>query len=83
MKITISIPGTPDESNWPGVTSLPDYKSSFPKWPVKEVGLLVPGLCSDGIDLLQVIIFQIFVYFNSVIVMLYCKKMCLILPSTG
>ncbi|XP_059178100.1 cyclin-dependent kinase 2-like isoform X2 [Physella acuta] len=45
--------GTPDESNWPGVTSLPDYKSSFPKWPVKEVGLLVPGLCSDGIDLLH------------------------------
>ncbi|KAI8778249.1 cyclin-dependent kinase 2 [Biomphalaria glabrata] len=45
--------GTPDETTWPGVTSLPDYKSSFPKWPVKDVGALVPGLCTDGIDLLQ------------------------------
>merc|ERR1712112_482856 len=24
--------GTPDESIWPGVTTLPDFKSSFPKW---------------------------------------------------
>uniref|UniRef100_A0A1B0BBB1 cyclin-dependent kinase n=1 Tax=Glossina palpalis gambiensis TaxID=67801 RepID=A0A1B0BBB1_9MUSC len=24
--------GTPDESNWPGVTQLPDYKGKFPKW---------------------------------------------------
>ena len=25
--------GTPDEDEWPGVTSLPDYKKHFPKWP--------------------------------------------------
>ncbi|NXL86445.1 CDK2 kinase, partial [Alectura lathami] len=24
--------GTPDEAAWPGVTVLPDYKPSFPKW---------------------------------------------------
>lgn len=26
------IMGTPYEDTWPGVTSLPDYKSAFPKW---------------------------------------------------
>jgi cyclin-dependent kinase 2 len=25
--------GTPTEETWPGVASLPDYKSTFPKWP--------------------------------------------------
>ncbi|GFR96873.1 cyclin-dependent kinase 2 [Elysia marginata] len=45
--------GTPDEANWPGVTSLPDYKSSFPRWPVKEVRNLVPNLSTEGQDLLQ------------------------------
>ena len=24
--------GTPNEDSWPGVTQLPDYKSSFPHW---------------------------------------------------
>lgn len=23
---------TPDESKWPGVTQLPDFKPKFPKW---------------------------------------------------
>lgn len=27
--------GTPNEDTWPGVTSLPDFKSAFPKWPSK------------------------------------------------
>lgn len=29
--------GTPNEDTWPGVTSLPDYKSSFPKWLSKVI----------------------------------------------
>lgn len=29
--------GTPNEDIWPGVTSLPDYKSAFPKWPSKVI----------------------------------------------
>lgn len=24
--------GTPDESVWPGVRNLPDYKDTFPRW---------------------------------------------------
>lgn len=31
--------GTPTEDTWPGVTSLPDFKSSFPKWPSKVINL--------------------------------------------
>ncbi|CAI0440392.1 unnamed protein product, partial [Linum tenue] len=35
------ITGTPNEETWPGVTSLPDFKSTFPKWPSK-VSMLPP-----------------------------------------
>ncbi|BFZ06355.1 hypothetical protein BsWGS_09395 [Bradybaena similaris] len=45
--------GTPDENIWPGVTSLPDFKSTFPKWPVKEAKTLIPTMCAEGTDLLQ------------------------------
>ncbi|KAJ3693975.1 hypothetical protein LUZ60_009455 [Juncus effusus] len=44
--------GTPSEETWPGVTSLPDYKLSFPKWYPKDLAALVPRLESAGIDLL-------------------------------
>jgi len=45
--------GTPDESTWPGVTSLPDFKSNFPKWPMNDLVKLVPSLDSIGHDLLM------------------------------
>ncbi|XP_060961216.1 cell division control protein 2 homolog 2 isoform X2 [Cannabis sativa] len=45
--------GTPTEDTWPGVGSLPDYKSSFPKWPSKDIASLVPNLESAGVDLLS------------------------------
>ncbi|KAL4614248.1 hypothetical protein ACB092_07G040500 [Castanea dentata] len=45
--------GTPNENTWPGVTSLPDYKSTFPKWPPKDLATLVPSLDSAGVDLLS------------------------------
>ncbi|KAG6554698.1 hypothetical protein Mapa_003717 [Marchantia paleacea] len=44
--------GTPNEETWPGVTSLPDYKSAFPKWPPKNLSTVVPGLEPGGVDLL-------------------------------
>ncbi|KAL5992014.1 Cell division control protein 2 [Asimina triloba] len=44
--------GTPNEETWPGVTSLPDFKSAFPKWPPKDFATVVPGLEPGGIDLL-------------------------------
>ncbi|KAI9818937.1 MAG: Cyclin-dependent kinase catalytic subunit [Pycnora praestabilis] len=48
--------GTPDEQAWPGVTSFPDYKSSFPKWSRDEAVALVPGLEEHGLDLLDLML---------------------------
>lgn len=47
--------GTPGEDDWPGVTQLPDYKSSFPRWEVNAVNSiakLVPQLDHSGKSLL-------------------------------
>uniref|UniRef100_A0A5B7A9X6 cyclin-dependent kinase n=1 Tax=Davidia involucrata TaxID=16924 RepID=A0A5B7A9X6_DAVIN len=44
--------GTPNEDTWPGVTSLPDFKSAFPKWPPKDLATVVSNLDSAGVDLL-------------------------------
>ena len=48
--------GTPDEKLWPGVTQLPDYKTSFPRWSPQDINKLVPHLSKDGKDLLKVMI---------------------------
>ncbi|KAL4933739.1 cyclin-dependent serine/threonine-protein kinase CDC28 [Aspergillus undulatus] len=48
--------GTPDEAVWPGVTSFPDYKPSFPRWRREETHNLVPGLEEDGLDLLEALL---------------------------
>ncbi|TSK16203.1 Cyclin-dependent kinase 2 [Bagarius yarrelli] len=45
--------GTPDETVWPGVTSMPDYKPSFPKWALQDLSKVVPPLDDDGRDLLS------------------------------
>ncbi|KAJ2393916.1 Cyclin-dependent kinase catalytic subunit [Coemansia sp. RSA 2559] len=45
--------GTPTEEIWPDITSLPDYKPSFPKWQAKNLASFLPGLDADGIDLLK------------------------------
>ncbi|XP_047081712.1 cyclin-dependent kinase A-2-like [Lolium rigidum] len=47
------IMGTPNEETWPGVASLPDYKSAFPKWPSVDLATVVPTLEPLGIDLLS------------------------------
>ncbi|KAB1265346.1 Cyclin-dependent kinase 3 [Camelus dromedarius] len=46
--------GTPSEAIWPGVTQLPDYKGSFPKWTRKGLEEIVPSLEPEGKDLLTV-----------------------------
>ncbi|BAS76728.1 cyclin-dependent kinase A-2 isoform X1 [Oryza sativa Japonica Group] len=48
-----SIMGTPNEETWPGVASLPDYISTFPKWPSVDLATVVPTLDSSGLDLLS------------------------------
>ena len=41
--------GTPTEANWPGVSSLPDYKSVFPRWePPQDTRQVLPVELSHG-----------------------------------
>ncbi|CAL9084031.1 unnamed protein product, partial [Musa textilis] len=44
--------GTPNEETWSGVTSLPNFKCSFPKWEPMDLAALVPNLEPAGVDLL-------------------------------
>ncbi|KAJ3209434.1 Cyclin-dependent kinase catalytic subunit [Dinochytrium kinnereticum] len=47
--------GTPSEECWEGVSSLPDYKTSFPRWNAQPLSTAVPRFASDkaAIDLLK------------------------------
>ncbi|KAF8031510.1 hypothetical protein BT93_D0662 [Corymbia citriodora subsp. variegata] len=47
------IMGTPNEDSWPGVTSLPDFKSTFPKWAPQELETVMLNLDPAGVDLLS------------------------------
>ncbi|KAF8144974.1 CMGC/CDK/CDC2 protein kinase [Mycena galopus ATCC 62051] len=47
------IMGTPNEMTWPGIQSLPDYKSTFPQWSAQDLALVVPALDKVGLDLLK------------------------------
>lgn len=48
--------GTPDETIWPGVTSLPDFKSKFPRWPRQPLSKVIPELPLDGIEALELML---------------------------
>lgn len=45
--------GTPTELQWQGVTELPDYKPTFPKWPILPLKNAVPRLEDKGLELLE------------------------------
>ncbi|KAG2808391.1 hypothetical protein PC118_g16917 [Phytophthora cactorum] len=45
--------GTPNEELWPGVSTLPDYKTSFPQWRPQPLSKVVPQLDRVGLDLLS------------------------------
>jgi cyclin-dependent kinase len=48
-----SLLGTPTEQEWPGVTSFPDFKSSFPKWQRDYNVSLCTNLDEAGLELLE------------------------------
>ncbi|KAI3396888.1 hypothetical protein diail_11592 [Diaporthe ilicicola] len=48
--------GTPSEDVWPGVTSYPDFKSSFPKWQRDYSAALCHNLDNMGLDLLELML---------------------------
>jgi len=46
--------GTPDESTFPGISQLPDWRSDFPAYsPPSSLNALVPNLEEEGVNLLQ------------------------------
>ncbi|KAJ7910534.1 kinase-like domain-containing protein [Mycena leptocephala] len=45
--------GTPNETSWPGIQGLPDYKSTFPQWSQQDLAHIVPALDTDGLDMLM------------------------------
>ncbi|KAF9179719.1 Cyclin-dependent kinase 2 [Haplosporangium sp. Z 767] len=49
-------PGTPNETVWPGIIHLKDYKPSFPQWPQQPLNKTIPGLDANGLDLLSQLI---------------------------
>ncbi|KAF8346316.1 CMGC/CDK/CDC2 protein kinase [Amanita rubescens] len=53
ISITCRILGTPNEQIWPGVSSLPDYKTTFPQWSRQDLARIVPTLDEVGIDMLK------------------------------
>jgi hypothetical protein len=48
--------GTPTDETWPGVVSLPEFKSSFPRWKQTSdlSSLLNDRMRDDALDLLLV-----------------------------
>ncbi|KAI1504757.1 kinase-like domain-containing protein [Biscogniauxia marginata] len=50
---TFRLLGTPTEDIWPGVTSYPDFKASFPKWVRDHKKPLCINLDDNGLDLLD------------------------------
>lgn len=68
--------GTPDETVWPGVTLMPDYKPSFPKWARQDLSKVVPLLDEDGRELLGVRTF-VFHSFSMNYLCLTCLLACL------
>ncbi|KAG8945135.1 Cyclin-dependent kinase catalytic subunit [Tulasnella sp. 424] len=46
------IMGTPTEQTWPGVSQLPDYKPSFPRWHSQDLMTAVEGIDEVACDLL-------------------------------
>ncbi|KAI4455066.1 cell division protein kinase [Holotrichia oblita] len=44
---------TPTEETWPGVSSCPDYQTTFPKWTNYNLAAHVKGMDEQGLDLLK------------------------------
>ncbi|RYP88156.1 hypothetical protein DL770_004661 [Monosporascus sp. CRB-9-2] len=53
---TFRLLGTPTEEVWPGVTSYPDFKPSFPKWKRDENAVLCSNLDPLGLELLEMML---------------------------
>lgn len=67
---------TPNDTTWPGVSELKDYKPSFPTWSENILKKSVKNINSVGLDLLQVInqIHQIIKKLTYLFIVFYFKE---------
>ncbi|CAE7876235.1 nimX [Symbiodinium microadriaticum] len=66
--------GTPTEEVWPGLTKLPDFKPSFPRWPAQpwsSIRNTAAQVGEDGIDLLEKLMY----YDPRMASIVICKNM--------
>lgn len=50
--------GTPNEETWPGVSSLRDWNDNFPKFPGTNLLQSLPGICPEGLSLIEGLLTQ-------------------------
>lgn len=50
---TFRLLGTPNETTWPGVHDLPDFKKTFPKFKKEEFENIFVDSCAEEVDLLK------------------------------
>jgi cyclin-dependent kinase 2 len=43
--------GTPDDITWPGFSSMPDHKKTFPQWKSQNMSQLLSNLPPDALQL--------------------------------
>jgi serine/threonine protein kinase len=46
--------GTPNDTVWPGVSQLPNYKETFPKWNARALSEILPEFSPLALDLISV-----------------------------
>ncbi|CAG7849456.1 Cyclin-dependent kinase 1 Short=CDK1; AltName: Full=Cell division control protein 28; AltName: Full=Cell division protein kinase 2 [Serendipita indica DSM 11827] len=47
------IMGTPNDTIWPGVSELPDFKPSFPQWGPQDLSSIIKNVDKDGLDVIN------------------------------
>ena len=73
--------GTPNEEIWPGVSTLPDYKPTFPKWAAADLSQHVPYLDDDGLDFLYVCIIFFFSLSRPAVLLSGWLTLCFLIDS--
>ena len=58
--------GTPNENEWSGYTTLPDYQACFPKWTKKNMASVIgPGQPIEAIQLLERVSFFVILSYSQ------------------
>ena len=75
---------------WPGVSQLPDYALTFPKWKPRALEHFFPDLSEQGLDFLQVSLTRILVlfifnilfsnFYDMILLDVYLLKMRYLIP---